>query len=587
MGCKGRLALERCISEQTTQIEKLLETHASLLDDRTFCSSLNTIYSNVQQVIIGLLSARCALELNLNPGDGPHGNSICQQVLAVKDQMEVIWVKLQLPVLDYFAEWGSTFEFNPTSKRVCRSQRVERRKMLARLRKVFKDIHRFYYRVLEHIVCDFDTSPIIAPYFLNALNLVRHSTNMPVKYHLSLNDTTTIAIVTIFYKCLLYLGSLHYQLVLLENQRANTCANSFAKATRYLIIATNLLPSYGSAYHQLANIEREVGNPKTYVYYLVRSITARIPAQYSRDALLSSLEQKVGDFPGNICTVDYMDRERHTAGELYDRYFLITLYYYLSWGEILEKTIFKMEDVSQLHEMTFKELVGVLEQDNTGTILYDVIILIGFFHKCFNHEQKHNRGLRLENLKPMHLKYLKFVSDYFVIILNNVSQRLASKPSRQSSFLDVVRVLGSWMKSNKCILQFFHRDRRFCNALAQLLSVILKRKGTNNASHLNHKPKRKYFFREDVILKDFPCIGYSLTDFDDSEILTRQDVLNRLLGSPPRDEKLDECVETELRLHAIACLSIKFLRGNSAGITLHFSENKCIRIRGMVSEFDF
>ena len=587
MGCKGRLALERCVSEQATQIEKLLVTHASSLDNGSFCFCLHTIYSNVRQVIIGLISAKCAPELNLNSGDCPDGDVACQQILAVKGQIEEVWVKLQLPVLEYFAEWGSTFEFNPTSRRVCRSQTVERRKMLARVRRVFKDIHRFYYRIMEHIVRNFDTSPVIAPYIVNTLNLVGHSTSGPVKYHLDLNDTTTIAIVTIFHRCLLHLGSLHYQLVLLEDQKTDTRTNLFAKATRYLIIATNLLPSYGSAYYQLAKIEREVGNQKIYVYYLVRSITARIPAKYSRDELLCSLKQEVGDFPTNVCKVDNMDRTRHTTGGLYDRYLLITLYYYLNLEEFPEKTVFKMEAASQLHEMMLKELEVVLEQDNADTVLYDVIILIGFFHKCFSHEQKHKRGLRLENLKPTHLRYLKFVSDYFVIILNNVSQSLASKLSGRSSFLDVVRVFGSWMKSNKCILQFFHRDQRFCNALARILSVILKRKGTSDVSRLCHKPKRKYFFREDVILKDFPCIGYSLTDFDDSEILTERDVLNRLLGFPPSEEKLDEDIETELRLHAIACSSIKFLRGNSCGISLHFSEDKCIHISGMVSEFGF
>ncbi|MCB6603095.1 hypothetical protein LI129_20065, partial [Erysipelatoclostridium ramosum] len=61
----------------------------------------------------------------------------------------------------------------------------------------------------------------------------------------------------------------------------------------------------------------------------------------------------------------------------------------------------------------------------------------------------------------------------------------------------------------------------------------------------SHRPKRSYLFREDIIFREFSCINFALTDFNDDYVYDSPDMINNIIGCPTLTKMLspkEECV---------------------------------------------
>ena len=133
--------------------------------------------------------------------------------------LPMIWNDYQSLCIEWFYKWRQLLKETSTvstegrfRNNRNRNVQVEFRIMKSKLSKLMKIFHRFYYQILEYIVCYFDTSLVIPTQLTSGLNLGSVIQKVPHfaknRYLLQTTDKGTIHVVLTFYYCLLYLGKI-------------------------------------------------------------------------------------------------------------------------------------------------------------------------------------------------------------------------------------------------------------------------------------------------------------------------------------------------------------------------------------------
>ncbi|KAL6945187.1 hypothetical protein ACO0QE_002635 [Hanseniaspora vineae] len=198
---------------------------------------------------------------------------------------------------------------------------------------------------------------------------------------------------------------------------------------------------------------------------------------------------------------------------------------------------------------TLLEKISIRYKKNIVPIYLNLIICIGGFQILLNKptstnnsdenlngeiQSKQSTSLPKEkkffnSLPQATQDYLRFCFQYINYVLENViikefengkSMKNESSFRKDYQYLAFVRVLLSWCKSSKLVLQYVHRNTKFNILITKLVNLLIQ---TNyqllhhlQSPEATHRPKRDHLFLEDYQLQKLGCLQFN--DFNDSQL---------------------------------------------------------------------
>lgn len=564
------------IAEFHKQLNTSFESNQIVQDYALLNGFLTFIDSKLNRMIKESLDAQHSVYMQTKEGSSTlEGVTVDDKTIPLI--LRLYWEKICYPIFKWFRAWRKIL-LPKNSKE--QPKFVEYRKMNAKLTKFFKSVHKFYYKVMEDILKRYDTSEVISKGLCEQLNLARLEGASESQTHLDPNNRFSVLIVVSIHSCLLYLGSTQRYKTVGEKISNKYTIQDFKKSFRYLDLACLVLPSIGETHLQKGLIYIQTNNLGSAIYEFTRSALARIPSPAGLTNFTtiicekdSNLRQKFETFLEEINSQE-LDGTKIVNREIIEFYFVALFGSHFApqnWLDVSNQN--QLQNGMGLNHLqgVFFDKISTRYIKNIDAIFQNLLTVIGGFDLLLLKSNKDGntsdtKSINLKNLQNTDLSYLKFAFDFITHVINNVIKESWNKNIEAYQLLAMVRIIECWLKSNRAVLQYSHRDEKFCKALALLLNDMIKSKKIDITTISTHRPKRSYFFKEDVDLKEFASLKFALTDFNDDEIFARNDKADRLVGVPPEEEKLDASDEALLRLQAILASGIKFLAKNSCGI---------------------
>ncbi|KAH3902074.1 uncharacterized protein SCODWIG_00066 [Saccharomycodes ludwigii] len=400
---------------------------------------------------------------------------------------------------------------------------VELRKLSSRFNKCFKMIHKFYYNNLEKIVLNsYDNIVQIIPEKLLKENLNIKNTLVETTTK-STGSVLLVSVATSVYHCLASLGQCQRYMALMES--INYKIEDFKKSLKYLNLAELILPSVGDTFIIKSKIYMCCDCYGYSVYCLLRASLSRIPSEVAQQNLLNLLEERSNeDFKKMLDKMDKMNKNKKNKmiinKEIIENYFLYC------WAIVLTNKDhdFDNDEICQFRLNIFLEKIAARYKKNIEPIYVNLLILIGGFELFVKGKKKIN----LSDIDTHQLSYLNFAFRYIVYILNVVISQEWNNFHQGYQYLAFLRIVNCWLKSNKLVLQYAHRNEDFNKTFSTILNMIIK--SNKSTIELTHRPKRQYYFREDVELREFQPINFAMSDFNDSGLVNYKDSNKRFMG---------------------------------------------------------
>lgn len=538
-------------SDSFCKIEPFQALITEIIESNNLLRRNDRVYVEVIRVVHEELASSIADGVLLDPIDkqlhlSDNGDvSRCQQVMIFND----MWLKIQKPLFDWFREWKHSL-----SKQRKRGVVVELRQLSHKLTKIFKIMHRFYYQILEKLISSVKISEILPSRIIVDLNLrhfLKHCVNP--SNAISSNDPKSVVYLCVVYQCMFYLGKIHYWLVLLKCNDELINTHQIQKSKRYLQLCRILIPSESKTFAQFALLHIKTGDIINALYFSIRSISGREcfkSNKYLFGKILNQNNQRLtGLQKGAIQSVDI-------------KFLLVIILkeFYVDSNIVGD---FRNHIMSTFYNKLKVLLINAKEE---GLVLRIVGIIVGFFQEIIRKDGLNVKSMRVHTLTNNHELYLQWA----LIILSEIIYVIMDKDFRikyeKYEYLASVRLIMCWIKSNKVILQFAHRNINFCRKLAESINNFANFDVYGTNLHARHRPIRPYLFEEDVLLHDFSCIDFMLSDFNDNDLLRNSPSIDKLYGCPGEKEVLDNYSENLLRLTAVVSSILKFLGKDIHGI---------------------
>ncbi|KAK5961524.1 Est1p PWA37_000887 [Arxiozyma heterogenica] len=540
------------------------------------------------------------------------GLSISSNKSCINEHIEpilpIIWNRYQSLCIEWFYKWKQLLKetSNISAKGRSHNNRkgnitVEFRIMKSKLSKLMKIFHRFYYQILEYIICYFDTSLVISTQVTSGLNLGNHIQKLSHlaknRYLLQTTDKGTVHVVLSFYYCLLYLGKIRYHQTILEdplhikykrNKHVELLKTNdiFQKAKRYWIMATIVVPSMDESYKQLSKVFLHCNNYSKAIFYHVRCYFAR-----SNSSKANSYNDIIDFFKERYWRRENRQFEKmdNIEYDLVSSTMEIIRYYLLLNNSKFNQTNNSIDENGEILELKSNIL---LKLQDPQVFMYhefwiDIIITMIGISTLIMENSNANDKKSLSAVSSfvhwnerIHKLFIRFVFDILFHIITYINKMISYDEidiNRIDPFLTILRVMNCWIKSHIPVLRFAHRYLPICHIISEFINQINKSSRYSWISYKNEKPKRSYLFMDDVLLRDFTCIGYSLTDFNDTEVFHMDNFINRLTGNAPRTCLLSKEQETELKLIAIVTSMKRFLHHNKCGTTIKLQEEETVK----------
>ncbi|AET39229.1 Ebs1p Ecym_4152 [Eremothecium cymbalariae DBVPG len=482
-----------------------------------------------------------------------------KQSATTPNLLDLIWKEIHYPIFKWFQQWKShllkTFEGKSSQER----KYIEFRKMNSKFNKVFKIIHKFYYSNIELLFDRFDFKKVLSHSVMSELNITKVPEN-----RLVLDDSAyfTIFCVMSLQRCLLYLGCCHRYKCINGRISKNVQVSDFSKSMRYFRIATLIVPSVGETYLQKGLVYVQTANYGHAVYEFMRSSLSRMPT----DAGVPNLNSIVAD-PNSSLFIKFQETLKDLRLKERDNNKIINRevleFYFLAWFASLyapenwnDKTIV---DIGHCRDLVL-EKVSTRYIKNIELLFQNVLMTIGGFELLIKKVRTSNKSKKIPSSC---IKYLESAFKFFSHILDTVVAKEWQNFGTWE-YLAMVRVICVWLKNHPVVLKFGHRHLPFCKALAELVNAIVSNEKYKDKVLVDHKPKREYFFEEDIMVRDFSAIGHTLSDFNDMNLFQMEKLPERLVGAV--DNKLSSEKEGLLKLSVIVSVAKKFLAHNGVGI---------------------
>lgn len=572
------------ISDLHDQLNATFKSNQLVNDYALLNGFLTFVDSKLNRMIRESLQEQLEIYQNIQNGSISESHAVEIDDKSIPLILRLYWEKICYPIFKWFQAWRTMLlPKDPKEQR----KYVEFRKMNSKLTKFFRSVHKFYYRIVEDLLNNYETSAVMPVDILKELNVaekvLKNAPSAPSapsdKVCLDPKSSFTVLVMLSLHSCLLSLGTSHRYRSLVEKLSNHYTIQDFKKSMRYLDLACVILPSIGEAHLQKGLIYVQTENLGTAVYEFTRSALARIPSSAGQANFAniiseqdSKLRKKFNLLLKDVVAQD-LGQTRIVNREIIEFYFLAVFGSHFeprSWLNPAKKQELQSGIRLEYLKSTLSDKMSTRYIKNIDIIFEDLIIVIGGFDLLLYDSDKRNKAfdiktISLKVLKEKDLNYLQFAFRFSSLIINIVRESW-EKNMEKYQYLAMVRVIECWLKSNRAVLQYSHRNAEFCQALAELLNEIVKSQKIDLNSLVSHRPKRAYYMKEDVDLKEFSTIKFAMTDFNDDHIFSMSDSTSRLAGCPPEMERLDASAESLLRLQAIFASGKKFLAKNSCGI---------------------
>lgn len=488
--------------------------------------------------------------------------------------LDLLWVIIEYPVFKWFQAWGNSIsrrETNPKDQKF-----VEFRQMNSKLTKYFKSVHKFHYGIIENILTDFDISSVVSSSAIKELNIKEKSESDKVK--LNSESPQAVLLIIALHRCILYIGSSQRYKTMGEKVSNKFIQDNFKKSLRYFDIASLILPSVGETYLQKGMIYIQTDNYGTASYEFIRSILSRIPSTAGLINLNKIIYQPESSLRDKfIFSLSNIHKKEISGERVSDR--LIVEYYFLAlfsskiapcvWiDKDNSKNLVNGIGLNHLEKVMYKKISGRYSKI-TKIIFQNFISVIGGFEYILlkeGHSQNDIKHLALKDLTKPQLNYLNFAFDFISHIIEEVVMKSWEKNMNSFEYLAMIRIVECWIKTNRYVIQYSHRNETFCYALVRLFNSMICSQYVDLETVFVERPKRAYYFEEDIILKEFSSVKYALTDFNDDAIFNMDNSPNRLVGHVNESESLTKMEESKLRISSILYSGKKFFFKNSCGI---------------------
>ncbi|QID86805.1 Telomerase-binding protein [Saccharomyces pastorianus] len=470
--------------------------------------------------------------------------------------LKLLWSQIHEPVFQWFECWFF---------KIVRLDSRHRFRLFGQFHKkmvfFFKTTHRYYYDIIECFFARYDMNSVVPPDIFTKLNLVQ-GTNKKVV--LDATNPLKFSIVISFQRCLINIGSTHsYKAILDEPTDKPKRVEDFKKSIRYLTIASLCLPSVGDTYLQLAKIYQNTGKLSSYLFELVRGSLVRIPSKYALKGLKGLI--LIPDFPERKLLMKKLKKSlsKHPKGKrlLFENRIILQLLTTLEHIMVPALSSVSYTPDRWLLRDHLQAAVSEHHLGHTNAILEILATMMGFFDFMFTNEEgkEQRRKLKYVNLSKCQVSFLDFSFDFIVSVIDVVVKPAWQKNVENFQYLAIIRLLICWIKSYRSILQYAHRHRKFCTSLASLLNDLMNSPLNYPKCLSNHRPRRTYYFEEDIMFREFSCINFALTDFNDDLVYNSPNMVNNIIGCPLSTEKGSLKEEGILRIKAIIFSGMKFL----------------------------
>lgn len=490
--------------------------------------------------------------------------------------LKLLWFQIHEPTFQWFECWFHDI-IQLDSRRMFRSFRNFFKKMV----RFFKTTHKYYYSIIECLCAKFNMNTVVPHDIFAKLNLVQpmETPSTSEKIVLDATNPLTFSIVISLQRCLINLGSAHFYKTLLDKPSSKLkSVEDFEKSIRYLNIASLCLPSVGDTYLQLAKIYLTTEKYSLYFFELARGSLVRIPSKHALNTLRNL-----------ILTPNFLERKllmkklkMYTRKNRKSKRLLFENSVVLQFLAILEHTMNPyLSNPSNAPNYCLKReylQAAALEYhaEHVSVILKSLAAMMGSFDLMFTGEKGKGQRSKLKyvDLNERQVSFLNLSFDFIANVIDVVIKPSWQKNTEDFQYLAIIRLLVCWIKSYRSILQYAHRHKEFCSSMALLLNDLINNP-SNCPRHLsNHRPQRSYYFEEDIMFREFSCINFALTDFNDGLVYNSPNMINNIIGCPSANERLSSREECILRIKSIIFSGVKFLEKNDAGITWNASTFK-------------
>lgn len=566
-------------------IKNVTEGNELLYDDLIITQQLQHFHSTVQQSIAKEIEKIIHVAL-YNMGR----SKIDTNLISV--ELQLIWSKVHEPLFSWFRYWRNELISQKRERK--QIPYTEIRVMNGKLTKLFKSCHRFYYQIIEYFAYYYDTSFVIPMKVISSLNLDKIIRNPSDKIILKPDNQLGIIITMAFHVCLTNIAMCQYFKTVSERMDEVYKESDMKKSERYLNFSLLMLPAVGTSYYQISILNSKTNQFSRVIYNLIRASLARMPCKNAIKQLKDfftergdELRVRYDNHSSSLLNPNIGNQGKSLCNMQFDLCFVSLFGYYYKpdhWSNPQDHKKLNCKTPKKDIIIMFRHCIKNLSPENIESALLNLLTVIGGFTLLVSESTSNISALTLIDLDNIQVEYLNFSFNYFALLIDDLIRAQWRSNLEKYEYLAIVRIVLCWLKCHRVVLQFAHRNEHFCSSLASLINDIITFAEVDKNILSGLKPKRQYFFEEDVLVKEFACLKYILTDCNDKDIVKKNNVLNRVIGYPPKSERLSKYSEGIIRLEAIVTASTKFLKQSDCG--MEWDETQGRYIVKLLNAFD-
>lgn len=478
------------------------------------------------------------------------------------DLIQVIWRELHYPGVKFLqAQHASLYdEFNSRMQKQEQKQgtlrTVEMRKLNESFKKFLAQVSLFYLTLMKHFAEDYASSLFPQTILDHFSFSISEGAKMVENQDVKANHLLLI------HRCLSALGDIsrHKAFVELfyvkpsisvknywkyynskrdfENKSHVSFRPLYDKALLYYNFCILLLPALNEPYNQIGMIYNILNDKVDAIYYFLRSSLTRIPGGSLGLLNLNTILLKKS-FLDEISII-FRERKRGEAKanslkprEISDLLFICILGFHYSpkvyqknatsfTGNIPYTKVEKyfIELSSERRSLDFQES----SKKELNRKLKQFLIILSFNRILKNKKSS-------VHFNEFLFKYVEQVIDY---------DTFGTRQER-SNLLIFLRILFNWLKENPSMLKDFLSRPLILEKTTRLLNILLGidydlesdgfgAQQLGEVMKTQMRPKRDYFFVEDIALRDYSVLNHQLRDFNDTLLFETNDI-NRLDGN--------------------------------------------------------
>lgn len=513
-----------------------------------------------------------------------------------------LWLQFHYPIIKYYQySHASILHETDESFKTLKGQNnlahfkvkpVEIRKINASFLKFFRLTKTFYTNLMSEFVVSYKNSLLPTKIFeFFQLKLSEDPTDT------SNNTTVQANLLYCVHRTLLALGDisrhrsffdLNYVEPCISNKayfklknlsgkdKITTLLPNYSKALQYYQFCIMLLPALNEPYNHIGVIYNHIDDKFNAILWFLRSQFTRLPDYKLGMANLLTIMNKRW-FLNNLFEFEKKNFNHFSAGDITNIYLLCLCGFYYTpdtyrrgGGNITRDT-----SVAKLESMLLQSLADNFDKIVDTNLILDQLTVLFSFGKLLENAKSKENSKSVDSYTRFNKLTFRYIDKFFELCVDS--------KKTHSQALIITRFILNWLKENKSIYRLLqYKQGSTMKLIMKYLNFFMQ---SCPGLNFNLRPRRNYYFAEDVNFKDCLLINYQFKDFKDDGLF-EIDNIDLLVGDysslmkdgvptfcSASQESTAEDVnsyENNLRIEAIVVLGKKLLAKNSFDI--HFDE---------------